>query len=64
MTTLTINKECVKHIPHIPSISVIAYDGEHADKFTFCEECEQNIECFCFYDDDMGIVWTKWKVSA
>jgi len=63
MTTLTINEVCVKHTPHKESISVIAHDFDSADYFTFCENCEQNIESFSFYDDDRGTVYTKWTLS-
>jgi hypothetical protein len=65
MSTLTINNtiQCVKHTPHKESISVIAHNADDADYYTFCEVCEQNIECFSFYDDDRGIVYSKWSVS-
>jgi hypothetical protein len=62
MTTLTITK-CDKHTPHMESVSTIVHDSEFVNKYTFCEGCEQNIECFSFYDDDRGIVWSKWSVS-
>jgi hypothetical protein len=63
MTTLTINKECVKHIPNKSAISVIAHDFDSADYYTFCENCEQNIKSFSFYDDDCGVRYSKWIVG-
>ena len=68
MTTLTITNtttnDCSKgHTPHKESISVVAHSFENADYFTFCEVCEQNIDSFCFYDDDRGIVYSKWSVT-
>ena len=68
MTTLTINTNttlCDKgHTPHKESISVVAHNGEDADYYTFCEVCENNIDCFSFYDEDRGIVYSKWSISA
>lgn len=61
MTTLTI--KCEKHVPHVEAISVIAHDFDSAEYYTFCENCEQNIEQFSFYDDDCGVRYSKWKVS-
>jgi hypothetical protein len=63
MTTLTINEVCKVHTPHVPAISTIFHDSEHADSFTFCEVCENNISQFSFYDDDRGIVWSKWGLT-
>jgi hypothetical protein len=60
MTTLTITK-CATHTPHLEAVSTIVHDSEYVTKHTFCESCEQNIECFSFYDDDRGIVWAKWS---
>jgi hypothetical protein len=50
---------CKKHTPHLSSISEV---GD--DQFTFCEECENNIERW--YDDtdpERLPMWTDWKVS-
>jgi len=63
MTTLTINNTCVKHVPHVPAISVVAHNFDDADYYTFCEVCEQNIEQFSFYDDDCGVRYSNWSVS-
>lgn len=63
MTTLTLTTNCVKHTPHKESISVVAHNAEDADYYTFCEVCEQNIECFSFYDDDCGVRYSKWSIS-
>jgi hypothetical protein len=54
MTTLT-------HT-HIPNKSAISMVGD--DQFTFCEDCEQNIERW--YDDtdpERLPMWTEWRVS-
>ena len=59
----TIIEVCKTHTPNKAAISVVAHSFENADYFTFCEVCEQNIESFCFYDDDRGIVYSKWSVS-
>jgi len=68
MTTLTLTNNidlCAKaHTPHKESISVVAHNADDADYYTFCEVCEQNIEMFSFYDDDCGVRYSKWKVSA
>lgn len=63
MTTLTINEVCKTHTPNKSAISVIAHNFDSADYYTFCEVCENNIERFSFYDDDRGVVYTKWSVS-
>lgn len=63
MTTLTINTVCTTHTPNKSAISVVAHNFEDADYYTFCEVCEQNIERFSFYDDDRGIVYSKWSLT-
>jgi hypothetical protein len=64
MTTLTINKVCEKtHTPNKSAISTVWEDSEFAKSYTFCEECEQNITQSSWYDDDRGIVWSKWTVG-
>lgn len=61
MTTLTINKVCEVHTPHIDSISI---DYMREERFTFCEECENNIESFYIDSDgDRLGMWSNWKVS-
>ena len=60
MTTLT---NTHTHTPHMESISTIYGMGVDT-QFTFCEECEQNIERDYFYDDyDVLPYFTKWGVS-
>jgi hypothetical protein len=57
MTTL--NTLCKDHNPMVSAISEI---GD--DQFTFCMDCEQNIERW--YDDtdpERLPMWTDWKVS-
>jgi hypothetical protein len=58
MTTLTITK-CVEHNPMKSAISEI---GD--EQFTFCQDCEQNIERY-YYDSDPERLpmWTDWYVS-
>ena len=63
MTTMTLTKECVTHTPNKAAISVVAQNFYDADEFTFCEVCEQNIDRFSFYDDDRGMVYSKWRVT-
>ena len=56
MTTLTMCKE------HTPFVSAISEIGD--EQFTFCVDCEQNIERW--YDDtdpERFPMWTDWKVS-
>jgi hypothetical protein len=56
MTTLTQIHE------HNPMLSAISEIGD--DQFTFCQDCEQNIERW--YDDtdpERLPMWTDWKVS-
>jgi hypothetical protein len=57
MTTLT--KECVTHTPNESAIS------SHQDaEYTFCINCEQNIDRFWVYDDfDRLPFATNWKVT-
>jgi hypothetical protein len=56
MTTITLCKD------HSPMVSAISEIGD--DQFTFCMDCEQNIERW--YDDtdpERLPMWTDWKVS-
>jgi predicted Fe-Mo cluster-binding NifX family protein len=59
----TINQVCKTHVPNKAAISVVASSFNDAEYFTFCEVCEQNIDSFCFYDDDRGVVYSKWSVT-
>ena len=67
MTILLNNKEaCLDsnyHTPNRSAISVIAQNAYDADEFTFCEVCEQNISRFSFYDEDRGMVFSKWVIE-
>jgi hypothetical protein len=56
MTTLTMCKE------HNPMKSAISEVGDN--QYTFCQDCEQNIERY-YYDSDPEQFprWTDWKVS-
>jgi hypothetical protein len=58
MTTLTITK-CVEHNPMKSAISNV---GD--EQFTFCQDCEQNIERWYNDTDPERLpMWTDWKVS-
>lgn len=62
MTTL-INTVCDTHTPNKSAISTVYGMGVDVE-YTFCEECEQNIERDYFYDDyDRLPFYSKWKVS-
>lgn len=57
MTTL--NTMCKEHNPFIPAISEI-----NDTEFTFCQDCENNIERW--YDDtdpERLPMWSDWKLS-
>ena len=57
MTSL--NTICKTHIPFVPAISEV---GD--DQFTFCENCENNIERWYNDTDPERLpMWTEWKVS-
>jgi hypothetical protein len=50
---------CKTHIPFVPAISSV-----NDDQFTFCMECEQNIERWYNDTDPERLpMWTDWKVS-
>lgn len=56
MTTLT---KCVEHNPMKSAISNV---GD--EQFTFCQDCEQNIERWYNDTDPERLpMWTDWKVS-
>jgi hypothetical protein len=56
MTTLTKTKE------HNPMLSAISEIGD--DQFTFCQDCEQNIERWYNDTDPERLpMWTDWVVS-
>ena len=57
MTTLTLCKD------HNPMVSAISEVGDN--QYTFCTDCENNIERY-YYDSDpeQFPMWTDWKVSA
>ena len=59
MTSLTINNVCKEHTPNKSAISIV-----EDMRYTFCEECENNIESW--YDDtdyERLPMWRDWKVS-
>jgi hypothetical protein len=57
MTTL--NTMCKEHTPFVPAISEI-----EDEQFTFCMDCEENIERWYNDTDPERLpMWTDWKVS-
>ena len=58
MTSLTITK-CIEHKPMKSAISEI-----RDEQFTFCVDCEQNIERWYNDTDPERLpMWSDWKVS-
>ena len=56
---MTISTMCKEHNPMLSAISEI---GD--EQFTFCQDCEQNIERFYDYGDiEVLPMWTDWYVS-
>ena len=61
MTTTII--QCASHTPQTSAISTVYGMGVDVE-YTFCTECEQNIERVYFYDDfDRLPFYSDWKVS-
>ena len=60
MTTLNKIK---LHKPNVQAISIIGdfYDGE---LFSFCENCENNIEKYYWFDEDCGTRDSVWFISG
>ena len=59
MTTLEKMTVCVEHNPMKSAISTV---GD--DQFTFCQDCEQNIERrYNDTDPERLPMWSDWKVS-
>jgi hypothetical protein len=57
MTSL--NTICQEHSPFVPAISEVA-----DVQFTFCQDCENNIERWYNDTDPERLpMWTDWKVS-
>lgn len=57
--TTTINKACMYHAPMKSAISEVS-----DVQYTFCTECEQNIERWYNDTDPERLpMWTEWKVS-
>lgn len=57
-TTIT---QCVTHTPNMSAISNTS-NMCFEEQFTFCTECEQNIERWADLDNPFSS-WSKWKVS-
>jgi hypothetical protein len=51
------NKVCV----HTPNKNAISYVND--ERFTFCENCEENITSHYREDSDFMSYWTSWKVG-
>ena len=61
MTTLTITK-CSQFSEHNPMRTAISSVGD--EQFTFCQDCEQNIERYYDYGDiELLPMWTDWYVT-
>ena len=57
--TQTIIQVCKSHVPNKSAISEVV-----DTQFTFCEECENNIERWYNDTDPERLpMWTDWKVS-
>ena len=56
------NSTIIKCVEHTPFKSAISEIGD--EQFTFCQDCENNIERY-YYDGDPERLpmWTDWKVS-
>ena len=62
MTTLNTITKCSPFSEHNPMKSAISEIGD--EQFTFCQDCEQNIERFYDYGDiEVLPMWTDWYVS-
>lgn len=59
MITLEKTTVCVEHNPMVSAISEVL-----DTQFTFCMDCENNVERY-YYDSDpeQFPMWTDWKVS-
>jgi hypothetical protein len=58
MTTLETIK-CVEHNPYFSAISEI---GD--EQFTFCQDCEQNIDRFWLdYGMERLPMWSDWRIT-
>jgi hypothetical protein len=51
------NKVC-KHTPNKNAISIV-----NDERFTFCENCEQNIYSHYIEDSELLSYWSSWKVG-
>jgi hypothetical protein len=59
MTSLNTITKCDTHSPKWSAIST-----SHGIEYTFCENCEQNIDRFYVHDDyDRLPFWTEWAVT-
>ncbi len=57
MTTLTHT-----HTPHAGAISTV-HEMYSSTQYTFCKDCEQNIERFWIDEDERLPFWSSWMVS-
>jgi len=53
-----LNKKCAKHLPNKLAISLV-----NDIKYTFCENCEQNIYSHYIEDSELLSYWSSWKVG-
>lgn len=58
------NSTITQCVSHTPQMSAISYTSNMCfeEQFTFCVECEQNIERWADLDNPYSS-WSKWKVS-
>ena len=52
------NTMCKTHTPNVSAISDV-----RDEQFTFCENCESNIERFWIEDPDRLSWWSDWSIS-
>jgi hypothetical protein len=52
---------CDTHIPFMSAISTVS-NMSFDEQYTFCTECEQNIERWADMSNPYS-PWSKWKVS-
>jgi len=54
----SLKEKVCKHTPNKNAISIV-----HDERFTFCENCEQNITSHYIEDNDIMSYWSSWKVG-
>jgi len=55
-------KTLIKKKEHNPMLSAVSTFGD--TQFTFCQECEQNIDRFWLeFDGDRMDMWSDWRIT-